>query len=338
MAMVKAMSYGLGDAELINELCYYQVDYLAVAYTDEGIALRKRNITRPIVVLGAETTGFDIMIQYYLEPEIFNLFYLKELLITLENYTQICNYPIHIKIDTGMHRLGLDEEEIDEMMKLILTSDKIRIASVFTHLSASEDVNEDIFTQNQIQKFNIICQKIDTYISYPYLKHILNTVGIVRFPEAQLDMVRLGLGMYGFCPLPEVQERLQNVIHLGSIITQLKKIKKGSTVGYNRTFVAQEDMMLAVVPLGYADGFPRELSNGAGTMLVHQKPCPIVGKISMDMTTIDITHLEEVTIGDEVTIYNAENSLQTIGTNIGKTPYELLTAISKRVPRIYVRE
>jgi len=338
MAMVKAMSYGLGDAELINELCYHKVDYLAVAYTDEGITLRKRNITLPIIVLGAEATGFELMIRYHLEPEIFNLFYLKELISTLENYPEIDGFPIHIKVDTGMHRLGFDEEEIDEMLQGVAACSKLKIASVFTHLAASEDAKEDTFTKNQINKFNIICQKIDAQISYPYLKHILNTAGIVRFSEAQFDMVRLGLGLYGFCSLPEVQQQLQSVITLSSVITQLKNIKKGETIGYNRTFTAPRDMKIAIVPVGYADGFPRELSNGIGNMFVHYTPCPIVGKISMDMTMIDVSLLDDVSIGDEVMIYDAKNSLETIGAKIGKTPYELLTAISKRVPRVYVRE
>jgi len=337
MAMVKAMSYGLGDAELINELSYHQIDYLAVAYTDEGVALRKRNITRPIIVLGAETTGFDLMIQYHLEPEIFNLFYLKELISTLQNYPEVDTFPIHIKIDTGMHRLGFDEDEIDEMLKMVNSCSKLKIASVFTHLAASEDTEEDEFTQSQINKFKAACQKIDTQIAYSYLKHILNTAGIVRFPEAQFDMVRLGLGLYGFCPLPEIQQQLQSVTTLRSVITQIKKIKKGETVGYNRTFTAPKDMQIAIVPVGYADGFPRRLSNGVGTMLVQHKHCPIVGKISMDMTTIDVTGLD-VAIGDEVIIYGTENSLEMIGSKIEKTSYELLTAISKRVPRIYVRE
>jgi alanine racemase len=337
MAMVKAMSYGLGDAELINELCYHQVDYLAVAYTDEGIALRKRNITRPIIVLGAEANGFDLVIQYHLEPEIFNLFYLKELISTLQNYPEIANFPIHIKIDTGMHRLGFDEDEIDELLQIINACPQLKIASVFTHLAASEDAEEDEFTKSQIDQFKAACQKIDTQISYPYLKHVLNTAGIVRFPEAQFDMVRLGLGLYGFYPLPEIQQQLQSVITLSSVITQIKKIKKGNTVGYNRTFTAPKDMQIAIVPVGYADGFPKGLSNGIGTMRVQHKDCPIVGKISMDMTTIDVTGLN-IAVGDEVTIYDAENSLEKIGNKIGKTSYELLTAISKRVPRIYVRE
>ena len=338
MAMVKAMSYGLGDAELINELCYHQIDYLAVAYTDEGITLRKRNIDRPIVVLGAEATGFDLMIRYRLEPEIFNLFYLKELTLTLQNYPEIENFPIHIKVDTGMHRLGFNEEEIEEMLLLVKACPTLKIASVFTHLTASEDVKEDEFTQKQIDKFDTICKKIDAQISYLYLKHILNTAGIVRFPQAQYDMVRLGLGLYGYCPLPEVQQQLQSVITLSSVITQIKKIRKGETVGYNRAFTAQKDMQIAIVPVGYADGFPKELSNGVGTMLVQGKSCSIIGKINMDITVIDVTHLNDIAIGEEVTIYGAENSLEKIGTRINKTPYELLTAISKRVPRIYVRE
>ena len=337
MAMVKAMSYGLGDAELINELCYYNIDYLAVAYTDEGIALRKRNITKPVVVLGAEATGFDLMIRYDLEPEIYNLFYLKELVSTLQNYPEIEHFPIHIKVDTGMHRLGFDVHEIGEMLQCVNACSKLKIASVFTHLAASEDPNEDIFTQNQIQKFNFICQKIDAQISYPYLKHVLNTGGIIRFPEAQFDMVRVGIGLYGFSPVLEAQQQLQSVITLKSVITQLKNVSKGETVGYNRTFTAPKDMQIAIVPVGYADGYPRELSNGAGTMRVHHKQCPVLGKICMDMTIIDVTGLD-VTIGDEVIIYDVENNLAQIGASIGKTPYELLTAISKRVPRIYVRE
>jgi alanine racemase len=337
MAMVKAMSYGLGDAELINELCYHQVDYLAVAYTDEGISLRKRNITRPIVVLGAEATGFELMIRCQLEPEIFNLFYLKELIQTLQNYPETDAFPIHIKVDTGMHRLGFDEAEINEMLKLVSSCSQLKIASVFTHLAAAEDANEDEFSKSQIHKFNSICKIIDTQISYPYLKHLLNTAGIVRFPEVQFDMVRLGLGLYGFSPVPEVQPQLKSVINLSSVITQIKKIKKGESIGYNRTFIARENLQIAIVPVGYADGIPKELSYGIGTMLVHHKNCPIVGKICMDMTMIDVTHLD-VSIGDEVIIYDAENSLDNIGAKIGKTPYELLTAISKRVPRIYLRE
>jgi len=337
MAVVKAVSYGLGDAELINELCYHQVDYFAVAYTDEGVTLRQRNITRPIIVLGAEATGFDLMIRYHLEPEIYSLFYLKELISALENYPEIESFPIHIKVETGMHRLGFDADEVDEMLQWVTGCPNLKIASVFSHLAASEDFKEDEFTKEQITKFNYICEKIDTKISYPYYKHILNTAGIVRFPDAQFNMVRLGLGLYGFCPFEEIQEQLQSVITLKSVVTLVKSVKKGETVGYNRTFTAREDMQIAIVPVGYADGFPRELSNGIGTMRVKNNNCRIVGKICMDMTMIEVTGLG-VSIGDEVIIYDAENNLEKIGATIGKTSYELLTAISKRVPRIYIRD
>jgi alanine racemase len=204
-------------------------------------------------------------------------------------------------------------------------------------LAASEDPKEDRFTQNQIQKFNTVCAKINTQISYSYLKHVSNTGAIIRFPEAQFDIVRLGLGLYGFSPVPEIHPNLQSVITLCSVITQIKKINKGETVGYNRTFTAQNDMQIAIVPVGYADGYPKELSNGMGAMLVQHKKCPIVGKICMDMTMIDITGLD-VSVGDEVIIYDSENTLEIIGAKIGKSSYELLTAISRRVPRIYVRE
>jgi alanine racemase len=223
------------------------------------------------------------------------------------------------------------------MLRLVNSCSQIKIASIFTHLAASEDEKEDGFTKKQIEIFNTVCDKIETQITYLFMKHILNTAGIIRFSEAQYNMVRLGLGLYGFSPVPEVQTLLQPVINLSSVITQVKSIKKGETVGYNRTFTAKKDMQIAIVPVGYADGYPRELSNGVGSMLVHQKKCPIVGKICMDMSMIDISGLE-VNIGDEVIIYNAENSLDAIGSSIGKTPYELLTAISRRVPRIYVRE
>jgi len=287
--------------------------------------------------LGAEANSFDLMIRYHLEPEIFNLFYLKELIATLQNYPEISTFPIHIKVDTGMHRLGFDEEEIDELLPLVNSCSKLKIVSVFSHLASSEDIKEDIFTQKQMETFNRCCEKMDTQIPYPYLKHILNTAGIVRFSEAQYDMVRLGLGLYGFCSLTDIQSQLQSVITLKSVITQLKKVKEGETIGYNRSFTAQKDMMIAIVPVGYADGFPKELSNGVGTMKVQHKKCPIVGKVCMDMTMIEVTGLK-TSIGEEVIVFDGENTLDNVGAKIGKTAYELLTAISKRVPRIYVRE
>lgn len=336
-AMVKAMCYGLGDAELISELIYHHIDYLAVAYTDEGILLRKRNISAPIIVLGAEAANFHVMIQHHLEPEIYSLHYLKQLEENLQLFPDIKAYPIHLKIDTGMHRLGFDEKDIDEVIDLVAKNPQIRIASVFSHLAAAEDVNEQDFTKNQICIFERVCQKIASKISTPFIRHILNSSGIIYYPESQYDMVRLGIGLYGFNDNVEVQKHLQHPITLKSVITQVKTIKAGETIGYNRSYKTQKDMQIAVVPIGYADGLPRELSNGVGEMIVQHHRCPIVGKICMDMCMIDVTGLP-IKEEEEVIIYGEENRVDTIAKSIHKIPYELLTSISRRVPRTYLRD
>ncbi len=337
MAMVKALSYGLGDSELINELRYHNIDYLAVAYVDEGVALRKRKIKTPIVVLGAEAAGFPTMIQYELEPEIFNFHYLYRLVEALQLFPEKESYPIHIKIDTGMHRLGFNEEEVAQLLYILEEHPQLRIASVFSHFAASEDPNEDPFTHNQAQIFNRVCKMIEHKIGYPFMKHIANSSAITRFKEYHYDCVRLGIGLYGYTAVIEDQKQLQNTVTLKSIITQLKMVKKDETIGYNRTFVAPKDMKIAMVPIGYADGFPKELSNGVGSMIVAGKKCPVVGKICMDMTMIEVTGLD-VKEEDEVVIYNDINNLNMISKAIQKSPYELLTAISKRVQRIYIRD
>lgn len=335
VAMVKAQSYGLGDAELINELQYHHIDYLAVAYTDEGVNLRRHNIRTPIIVLGAEAHSFDVMIQHDLEPEIYNFFYFKQLEEVLKHYPTIKKFKIHLKMDTGMHRLGFSEAEIPELIERLKANPQFEVASIFSHLAAAEDASEDEFTRQQIARFDTLSSPICAAFDYPILRHILNSSGISRFPEAQFDMVRLGLGLYGFSPLDRDRARLQNTITLKTIVTQLKTIAKGETVGYNRSFVAPREMQLAIIPIGYADGYPRELSNNVGHVLVAGKLAPIVGKICMDMCMVDVTDLL-VNIGDEVIVYGDIPRLDDVAVSIHKTPYELLTAISRRVPRIYV--
>lgn len=236
-----------------------------------------------------------------------------------------------------MHRLGFDEEQIDELAELIAQNPQIKVRSLFSHLAAAEDPNEDRFTHQQAQLFQRICSKMEQKLGYSFLKHIANSAGITRFPEYHFDMVRLGIGLYGYTAVAEDQPHTSNTITLKSIITQVKKIKKGESIGYNRTFVADKDMMLAVVPIGYADGYPRELSNRVGKMLVKGKECPVVGKVCMDMTLIDISGVDAKE-EDDVIIYNSEMNLYRISKWIGKIPYELLTAISKRVQRIYIRD
>ncbi len=338
IAMVKALSYGLGDVELINELQYHNVNYLAVAYVDEGVRLRKKNIHTPIIILGAEEHSFNSLIRYNLEPEIFNFHYLTELEKIVRYYPELTDFKIHIKLDTGMRRLGFDSEDLDELIARLHNHPQLRIASIFSHLASAEDMEENAFTLQQIHNFTEMSEKIMKAFDYPIFRHLLNSAGISRFPEAQFDMVRLGLGLYGFSGVKEDRPNLQHPVTLKSVITQIKRIKKGDSVGYNRTFIASKEMTIGIVPIGYADGFFTELSNGIGTIIVHDKHVPIIGKICMDMCMIDLSEVGNAHIGDEAIIYGEDNRINEIAQRIQKTPYELLTAISKRVPRVYIME
>lgn len=337
VAMVKAQSYGLGDAELINELIYHNIDYLAVAYTDEGVRLRKRNINRPIIVLGAEAHSFEAMINYNLEPEIFNFHYLHKLAELLKLHPEIQSFNIHIKLDTGMHRLGFDEQDLPSLTTLIKQYPKLKIRSIFSHLAAAEDPDEDEFTRSQIAKFEKMSRYLIDHFDYPILRHILNSAGISRFPESQYDMVRLGIGLYGFSSVPQDKKHLQNTVTLKTVVTQVKKIPANETIGYNRAYKTFQESQIAIIPIGYADGFPRELGNGIGKVFIAGHLAPIVGKICMDMCMVDITGLS-VQEGDEVTIYGDINPIDKVAASIHRIPYELLTSISKRVQRIYIKD
>lgn len=337
VAMVKAQSYGLGDVELINELVYHHVDYLAVAYTDEGIRLRKRSITKPIIVLGAEAHSFEAMIDYRLEPEIFNFHYLEVLANLLAHHTDIQSFNIHIKLDTGMHRLGFDEADLPRLVDFVQQHPQLRIRSIFSHLAAAEDPAEDDFTRGQIALFDRMSSYLISRFNYPILRHILNSAGISRFPEAQYDMVRLGIGLYGFSSVPQDKAQLQNTVTLRTVVTQVKTIPANETIGYNRTYKTLHDSKIAIIPIGYADGFPRELGNGIGQVYVAGQLVPIVGKICMDMCMVDVTGLE-VKEGDEVIVYGDPHPLDKVAASINRIPYELMTGISKRVQRIYVKE
>lgn len=336
-AMVKARSYGLGDAELINELVQQHINYLAVAYTDEGVRLRKRHIEIPIIVLGAEAHSFEVMVNSRLEPEIFNFYYLHQLEEVLKRNPAIREFPIHIKFDTGMHRLGFDESDLPELIRIIQQNPQLKIASVFSHLAVAENPAEDDFTRRQIALFTRMAGVICQAFSYPVLRHILNSAGIARFPEAQFDMVRLGIGLYGFTDVPEIQPQLHNVATLKTIITQVKHIAAGETIGYGRDYQVTRNMQAAIIPIGYADGYPRELGNGKGKVIVQGHKVPVIGKVCMDMCILDVTGLT-VHEGDEVVVYGEGNTIAEIATSVNRISYELLTGISHRVPRVYVRE
>ena len=337
VAMVKAMCYGLGDAELINELQYYNIDYLAVAYTDEGVNLRKKNINLPIIVLGAEAESFEMMINYGLEPEIFNFYSLKEIEKVLSYHADIKEFKIHLKIDTGMHRLGFRQHEIQEVISIIKKNPQLKIASVFSHFAAAEDPQEDAFTQRQIAIFKEITDIITSQFDYRILRHIANSAGISRFPEAQFDMVRVGIGLYGFSSVPQDKPHLQHVATLRTVITHIVEIGEGETVGYNRTYTAPAATKVGIIPIGYADGLAPELGRNVGKVFINNQLVPIIGKICMDMTMINLTGISAQE-GDEVIVYGEQNRIDDIAAQIGKIPYHLLTAISKRVPRIYIME
>ncbi|MBE0661629.1 MAG: bifunctional UDP-N-acetylmuramoyl-tripeptide:D-alanyl-D-alanine ligase/alanine racemase [Bacteroidales bacterium] len=338
IAMVKAFSYGSGSFEIANVLQFHRADYLAVANADEGVELRKAGIRLPIMVMNPEEQGYEWIFKFNLEPEIYNLRTLSLLEQANERFGKPldAHLKIHIKLDTGMHRLGFDEGDISQLISRLKDS-KFEVASVFSHLAASDDPNHDGFTYQQIEAFERMCSELQTGLGYGFLKHILNTAGIARFPQAQHDMVRLGIGLYGISNLSDEQPFLEHVSTLKSIISQIRFISAGSTIGYNREFKAVKDMQIAIVPVGYADGLSRSLSNGKYSLLVHGKPAPITGNISMDMCMIDITDIPAHE-GDEVIIFSPSHPITALAKAMQTIPYEVLTGISRRVKRVYFQE
>ncbi len=339
MAMVKAFSYGSGSFEIANILQYHNVDYLAVAYADEGIELRKSGIKVPIMVMNPEEQSFDEIIKHNLEPEIYSFRSLKLLEESIRRNIIPENKPvkIHIKLDTGMHRLGFLPEEIDELIERLSTLRSVYLQSVFSHLASSEDPADDDFTHFQVAQLVEMSEKIKANSNHHIMIHILNSAGMTRFPQYQFDMVRLGISLYGVSSVKSNEKSLENVSSLRSTISQIKKIKPGETVGYNRTLKAEKEMTIAIVPIGYADGLDRKLSNGRGRLYVKGKPAPFVGSICMDMCMIDITDID-VNEGEDVVVFDSEHPITELAQDLDTIPYEVLTSISRRVKRVYYHE
>lgn len=339
MAMVKAFSYGSGSFEIANILQFHRVDYLAVAYADEGIELRKAGITMPIMVMNPEEQSYDAMIQYNLEPEIYSFRVLSLFEETLKRSDKKLAQPIaiHIKLDTGMHRLGFEEEDMNELIVKIKNNKNLEIRSIFSHLAASDEPEHDDFTWQQIKRLTAMSDQIAQHFPNPILKHILNSAGITRFPDAQFNMVRLGIGLYGIGANAAEQTQLQNVSTLKTSISQIKSIPLGETIGYSRKGVPTRDIQIATVPIGYADGLSRKLSNGKGKMIVKGKPAPIVGNVCMDMCMIDITDIK-ANENDEVIVFGESYPIIEVAKDVGTIPYEILTNVSRRVKRIYYQE
>ena len=337
MAMVKAFSYGSGTFEVANMLQYNKVDYLAVAYIDEGVALRQAGITLPIMVLNPEVSAFDKLVEHNLEPEIFSFNLLDEFV----KYTQthgLSNYPVHLKIDTGMHRLGFEDFEIDILCDMLEINRYIRVQSVFSHLVASDASEHDEFTRQQIKRFENAFKKIEKALGYKVIKHIANTSGITRWPQAQFDMVRLGIGLYGIDgAIPDGISGLQPVASLKTSVSQVRKVLANDTIGYNRNGKLSQNGTIATIRIGYADGYLRAFGNGVGKMLVNGKMAPTVGNISMDMCTLDVSNID-VKEGDEVIVFNEELKIEELAKEINTIPYEILTNVSQRVKRVYFYE
>jgi len=335
--MVKAFSYGSGTFELANMLQYNKVDYLAVAYTDEGVSLRQAGINLPIMVLNAEQSAFDKLTEYKLEPVIFS-FGLFDDFIKYVRQNDLVNYPAHLKIDTGMHRLGFEPFDVEVLCDMLEVNKYVRICSVFSHLAASEAAEHDEFTAKQISRFEKAAKKIEKCLGYKIMKHLSNTSAITRWPSAQFDMVRLGIGLYGIdAAVAASDNALQPITSLKTSISQVKKVPAGDTVGYGRNGVMIKDGRIATVRIGYADGYLRAFGNGVGKMLVNGVLVPTIGNVSMDLCMIDVSNVE-VKEGDEVIIFNEQHRIEELATQIGTIPYEILTNISQRVKRVYFYE
>lgn len=337
MAMVKAFSYGSGSFEIANMLEFHRVNYLAVAYADEGIELRERGISLPIMVMNPETQSYAEMIRHRLEPEIFSFDVLHGFLKMLQQQGESAVYPIHLKIDTGMHRLGFDPSELEALIKILAENPQLEVKSAFSHLSSADTPEHDDWTRSQIDTFKKAAQQLEAALGYSFLKHILNSAGILRFPEAQFDMVRLGIGLYGISPITESSPALITVATLKTNVSQVKSIPKGATVGYGRHGKAHHDMQVATIPIGYADGLSRQLSQGRGMVWIAGKKVPIIGNVCMDMTMIDVTDLT-VKAGDEVIIFGQELPIEEMAKQLDTIPYEILSGVSRRVKRIYYQE
>lgn len=338
MVMVKAFAYGGGSNQIASVLQHIKADYLAVAYTDEGIELRKSGITLPIMVMNPDSESFEKLFEYHLEPQIYSIRILKSLIdFVSSNKNKNQLFAIHIKIDTGMHRLGLDTEDINTTISLIKPNSQIIIKSILSHLAASENPEFDDFTIEQIRLFEHAVSLMEQSFDYPIIKHILNSEGIARFRNYAFDMVRLGIGLYGISGNKELKSGLMNVLELKTVISQIKHIKIGESVGYGRSEIAKKPLTIATIAIGYADGFNRKLGLRKGYVWVKNKKAEVVGNVCMDMSMIDITDID-AREGDEVVIFDSTYGITNFAELQQTIPYEILTGISPRVKRIYLQE
>lgn len=337
MAMVKAFAYGSGAAEIAGALQFHKVDYLGVAYADEGVELRKAGITLPVMVMNPEQSAFEIITEYNLEPELYSF----EMINAFDEFLKkegMQGYPVHIEIETGMNRLGFELDEVGKMIDFLKKTTCIKVQSVFTHLAAAEDASLDSFTFEQFEKFTMAADQMEDELAYSFLRHIANSAATIRHQSLQLNMVRLGIGLYGVDGVVSGQVNLQPVARFKSTIAQIKLVKKGESVSYNRGAILDRDSMIATIRTGYADGYPRRLGNGKGHVYIKGMMAPVIGTICMDMFMADITGIPGINEGDEVVIFGKELPIAKLADWAETIPYEIMTGISQRVKRVYFEE
>lgn len=337
MAMVKAFSYGSGSHEIASLLQYHKVDYLTVAYIDEGVSLRKAGITLPIMVMNPEVSGFESLLRYQLEPEVYSFRLLQQLSEYVQKVGLAMPLGIHIKFDTGMHRLGFEPSQVDELVQRLQSVPDFELRSVFSHLATADDPSDKGFAEQQIALFRQVSDQVVQAFPYKILRHIANTAASMAYPEARFDMVRLGIGLYGVSPYAAEQAYIETVSALRSVVSQLHPLGAGESVGYSRRFVAKQATEIAVVPIGYADGLHRILGEGRGHLMLRGQLVPIVGSVCMDMLMLDVTGMG-VKEGERVEVFGTERPIAHLAHEMQTIPYEILTGISQRVKRVYFKE
>lgn len=334
MAMMKASGYGSGLDKMVQFVDGYGIDYFGVAFVDEGVAVRNAGIEKPIMVMNTEADNYEACINHRLEPAIFDFQQLDDF-ISECIYQGVYDYPIHLKIDTGMRRLGFEPDQLGTVLEIIKSQPEVKIKSVYSHLAESDNLRDKRFTEHQIKQFSLAVNKIRQVIDYPFEQHILNSPGIENYPAVDFSMARLGIGMYGISANPAFKRKLEPVVSWYSVVSQVKTVTAGQSIGYSRSYYCKTDTIVAVVPVGYADGLRRSLSNGVGYLTINGTKCPIIGKVCMDMVMVDATSAK-VKVGDEAEIIGPNCPLEKMAELLGTIPYEVMTSISERVHKVYV--
>ena len=335
LAVVKAFAYGSDAIEVAKYLQELEVDYFAVAYTEEGIALRDAGITIPILVLHPLPHSFENIIKRCLEPSLYSKRVLDAFIEVAKKENQK-NYPVHIKFNTGLNRLGFNENETETVLASLKNEASVKIKSIFSHLAASEDENESDFTNNQIGAFKRISETVLNNLDYKPMLHQCNTSGILNYPEAHFDMVRSGIGLYGFGNDPKTNKHLKPIATLKTTISQIHRVNKGESLGYNRAYIAEQPTKTATLPIGHADGISRQFGNRKGFVIINNQKAFIIGNVCMDMIMVDITNID-CKEGDEVIVFGKEHTAEELSKTISSISYELITSVSQRVKRVFYR-